>query len=226
LIKLRTYYKVKKDKQIKFYQHTQNQQIKKMKLLPNLYSARALLAHTVCLTIALFSVNTMAQESPDGPFFGKRAAGKWIIGVKAGKIDANNPNIDDADALGVVLGYEFDKSIGNFGGTTSFELEYLTGDETTIDGLGTYEANVLNAFFTYRSAGTLYYKVKLGASYSEIDVNTPFSFTSFESDDISIAAGIGLGYRVGEYGQIEVEYSQDSGDNDLGTYGVSALLEF
>jgi len=187
---------------------------------------KTFIALTICFTTALVSTKSMAQESPDGPFFGKRAAGKWIIGVKAGKIDANNQNIDDADAFGVVLGYEFDKSIGNFGGKSSFELEYFTGDETTIDGLGSYEADILNAFFTYRSAGTLYYKLKLGLSYSEIVVNTPISFTSFESDDVSIAAGVGLGYRIGEYGQIELEYSQDSGDNDLGTYGVNALLQF
>lgn len=197
-----------------------------MKSLLNIYSAQTLLTLVTCLSIALFSANTLAQETPDGPFFGKRAAGKWIIGVKAGKIDANNQNIDDADAFGVVLGYEFEKSIGNFDGKTSFEFEYFAGDETTIDGLGSYEANILNAFFTYRSAGTIYYKVKLGASYSEIDVDTPVSFTSFESDDVSIAGGIGLGYRIGEHGQIELEYSQDSGTNDLGTYGVNALLLF
>lgn len=178
----------------------------------------------ICFVIAIFSLNATAQETPDGSFFGKRAAGKWIIGVKAGKIDANNEFIDDADAFGIVLGYEFDKAIGNFGGRSSFELEYLTGDETAIDGLGSYEADVLNAFFTYRSAGSLYYKLKVGLSYSDVTLITPFE--NIENEDVSIAGGIGLGYRIGDYGQIELEYSQDAGDNDLGTYGVNALLKF
>ncbi len=175
---------------------------------------------------ALIATNTaQAQnEMNDGPFFGKEAPGKWIIGAKAGKIDANSELVDDADAVGVVLGYEFARPIGNLGGSSTIELEYLKGDETPISGFGDYEVDMLNLFFTYRSAGKLYFKAKAGASFSTVTLTTP----GFEQDvdDISIAAGFGFGYRVGDYGVVELEYSDDTGDTDLGVIALNALLEF
>lgn len=184
--------------------------------------SRSQLLSALLLSVALFSHNALAQN--DGPFFGKQAKGKWVIGVKAAKIDNNQEDIKDADAIGIVLGYEFDRPIGDLGGSSTFELEYVSGDTTPITGVGNYEANILNAFFTYRSAGKLYYKLKAGLSYADILLNTPAFDSSFE--DVSLAAGIGLGYHVGDYGVIELEYSQDTSDTDLGILGVNALLEF
>lgn len=164
------------------------------------------------------------NSSNDGPFFGKEAKGKWIIGIKAAKVDNNIEDIEDADAVGIVLGYEFDRPIGDLGGTSTIELEYIDADETNLSGFGTYDPDLLNLFFTYRSAGDLYYKLKLGLSYSDIEFETP-GFTG-GNEDVALAAGLGLGYRVGDYGSIELEYSADSGDNDLGVLGLNALLEF
>lgn len=177
---------------------------------------------TAFVVSMLLSGNVAARDN-EGTFFGQEATGKWIIGVKVGKIDNNMEDIKDADALGIVLGYEFDAPIGDSGSST-FELEYVSGDTTNFGGLGNYEANVLNGFFTYRSAGTLYFKVKAGVSYTDIEVNT-LGLTD-SSEDVSLAAGIGLGYHVKDYGVIELEYSQDSGDADLGILGLNALLEF
>ncbi len=187
-----------------------------------------------------------------GPFFGNQANGKWLIGVKAGKIDNNAEDIDDADAIGIVLGYEFAKPVG-LGGTSTIELEYISGDDTDVfGGLASYEAEMLNLFLTYRSPGTLYYKFKLGLSYSNIDVdgllsnNNPptlfdtntapgndlgqfneIPFFDVNSDeDVSIAAGIGLGFRIQDYGSIEIEYIGDTGDNDLSLTTISAIGRF
>lgn len=182
------------------------------------------------------SSNVVAQ---DGPFFGHEASGKWIIGVKAANIDPNMPDTNDASAAGIVLGYEFAKAVGQ--GTSTFEIEYLTGDEeqiSTVNELatipstgqgqrlfGTYEADVLNMFFTYRSPGTLYYKVKGGLSYVDLNAS-PVSLLDQDFEDVSLAGGIGLGYRVSDLGVVELEYSQGSGDADLGILGLNALLQF
>ena len=83
----------------------------------------------------------------------------------------------------------------------------------------------MNAYFTYRSPGTLYYKLKGGLSYVDLNV-APVTLLDRDFEDISLAVGIGLGYRVGELGVVEVEYTQDSGDADLGTLGVNGLLQF
>jgi hypothetical protein len=122
-----------------------------------------------------------------------------------------------------MLGYEFDTPIGDSGSST-FELEYVSGDATNLQGIGEYNADIISGFFTYRSAGTLYFKVKAGLSYAEIETNTPLSRDTYE--DLSLAAGIGLDYHVGDYGVLELEYSQDSSDTDLGILVLNALLEF
>jgi len=188
----------------------------------NISTKLALLA--LCLGTLGFSSLASAQEN-NGPFFGKNAPGKWIIGVKAANIDPNFDAANDADGFGIVLGYEFARSIGDAGGSSTFELEYISGDEEGIGNLFEYEANILNAFFTYRSAGTLYFKVKGGLSYADIEVNSLIAPQS-TFEDVSLAAGIGLGVRIKDYGVVELEYSQDSGESDLSVLGVNALLEF
>jgi len=188
-------------------------------MLSNKFSKLAVL----CAALLLISQSALAEQN-DGPFFGKEAKGKWIVGVKAAKIDANSDFVDDADAVGIVLGYEFFRVIGDAGGSSTVEFEYLKADETPILGFGDYEAEMANLFFTYRTAGKLYFKAKLGASFSEITVVTP----AFDDtvNDVSLAGGIGLGYHIGDYGVVELEYSDDAGNNDLGVLGFNALLEF
>ena len=175
------------------------------------------------MLLAISISNTSYAAGSDGRFFGNQAKGKWLIGVKAAKIDNNLEDLEDADALGIVLGYEFDKPIGN-NGTSTVELEYIQADDTSLFGVGTYDADILNLFFTYRSAGTLYYKAKGGLTYTDIRIDTPGRVDSFE--DVSFAFGIGLGYHIGDIGVVELEYSLDTGDSDLGMIGVNALLEF
>ena len=184
--------------------------------------------------LAIFSIaNAQAQTGKHGGhFFGSNAPGKWIIGAKIAKIDVNAEdeidnnidNIESADAVGIVLGYEFARPVGDKGGSSTVELEYLTGDTTSLADNATYDADLANLFFTYRSPGTLYFKAKLGLSYSNVDIRTPL-FTG-DSEDVSLAAGLGIGYHIGELGVVEVEYSTDSGDNDLSVLGVNAMLEF
>lgn len=176
--------------------------------------------------LSLISTVSFGQEdrTNDGPFFGKQAKGKWIIGIKAAQIDNNIEDLKDADAIGVVLGYEFDRPIGGLGGRSSVELEYLDGDDTNLAGVGTYDPDLVNLFFTYRSAGDLYYKFKVGLSYSDIEITTPGLVGN--SEDVALAGGIGLGYRFSDYGKMELEYSADAGNNDLGAISFNALLDF
>ena len=176
----------------------------------------------ICTTTNVFAQVT-SMDDGSGPFFGKEAKGKWIVGLKAAKIDNNFEDIKDADAFGIILGYEFDRPVGA-NGTSTVELEYLSGDETDLAGIGEWEADILNLFFTYRSAGDLYLKLKLGLSYS--DINIDFPAFGEDNEDVSLAGGIGIGYHIGDYGVVELEYSADSGDNDFGILGLNALLEF
>lgn len=183
----------------------------------------------VSLIIALFlafsnSANAEQRKANSGKFFGNDANGKWLIGLKAAKIDNNEEELRDANAVGIILGYEFDRPVGSTGGSTTVELEYLNASETNYAGLGTYDPDMLNLFFSYRSAGDLYFKLKLGGSYSSIDLNLPG--VDGNNEEFSFAGGLGLGYRIEDYGVVELEYSVDTGSNDLSVLGLNAILEF
>jgi len=187
--------------------------------------SKSFLAAALCIaSLSIHSVAFAAERDHGGTFFGKNAPGKWIIGLKVANIDPNEDEVQDADGLGIVLGYEFARSIGG-GGSSTFELEYIDGDDEGAGDFFEYDANILNAFFTYRSAGTLYFKLKAGLTYSDVSVNSILG-EEFDNEDVALAAGIGLGYRVLDYGVIELDYSQDSGDNELGIFGINGLLEF
>lgn len=187
-------------------------------------------------TSILLNTSAIAADGSTGPFFGKEAPGKWIVGAKVVNIDPNVPDVNDASGVGIVLGYEFAKSVGD--GTSSFEIEYINGDEdevsvvnslatipATSGAFGTYEADIMNAYFTYRSPGVVYYKLKAGISYVDLNV-APVSLLDRDYEDVSFAVGLGIGYRINELGVIEIEYTQDSGSADVGTLGVNALMTF
>jgi len=201
----------------------------------------------VSLIGIMLSQSAMAQSNnpadTTGPFFGNEANGRWLIGLKGGKIDNNAEDIDDASAIGILLGYEFAKPVGN-GGSSTVELEYIAGNETeALNGAATYEADMLNLFMTYRSPGTLYFKFKLGLSYSNVDatglfgINRPpannvgdfneVPFNDIDSqEDVSLAGGIGLGVRIKEDFTIELEHVSDAGDNDLSLTTLTGVLRF
>ena len=203
--------------------------------MKNLKLIGSLLFAATCMTMN----SSFAADDKSGPFFGHKAAGTWIVGLKAANIDTNVPDAKDTTGVAVVLGYEFAKSVGD--GTSSVELEYIIGDEqdvTQVAGIGpippvgltqrisgTYETDIINLYFTYRSPGDLYYKVKGGLSYVDLNVS-PEIVLDRDFEDASLAAGIGLGYRFLDRGAIELEYSQTTGDADIGILGLNGMLRF
>ncbi len=186
-----------------------------------------------------------SQEDTSGPFFGNEAKGKWLIGLKIGQIDNNAEGITDSDAVGLLLGYEFARPVG-IGGTSTIELEYLAGSDTDIlGGLASYDAEKLNLFLTYRSPGTVYYKFKIGASYSNIEVDgflldngLPFQpgndlgqigavpFLTDDNEDVSVAGGVGLGVRIHENWNAEIEYVTSAGNNELDLITLTGVYRF
>ena len=193
----------------------------------NRKSIKSSVAATFAMLALASTQPLLAEEENTGAFFGKNAPGKWIIGAKLAKVDPNTPGVDvtDADAAGIVLGYEFASAIGDGGGSATVEFEYITGDDNGDSGAGVnYDADITNLFFTYRSPGKLYYKVKGGVTYTDFDVSVLGVDSNFE--DVSFGWGAGLGYRVGDLGVVELEYSADTGDADIDVIAVNALLEF
>ena len=199
-------------------------------------TASAVLALTV-------QQSAFSADANSGAFFGNPAPGKWIIGPKFANVDPNTPGdfaggipgfnlpaentdieIGDADTAGIVIGYEFATTIGNLGGSSSVEFEYLTGDDDLPQFNTNYDIDVASLFFTYRTAGKLFFKAKGGVTFTNLEVETFGVLQDFS--DTSLGLGVGLGYRVGDLGTVEVEYSTDSGDADVDVVGVNALFQF
>ena len=138
--------------------------------------------------------------------------GRWIVGVKAAQVElrgleTDTVRLEEADAFGVVVGYEFNQRIGGTNGTASFEVEYLTtSGDTNIEGLdpsfGELDADILNAFFAYRSSGQVFFKAKGGVSFIETTTNfdlfEPGTPGGVRFDDFSLAGGFGVGVRIGK----------------------------
>ena len=184
--------------------------------------------YRAALALFALSMSTASVAEDKGAFFGKKAAGKWIIGGKVSNIDLNDSFVDDSSGAGIVLGYEFAKNVGT--GKASFEIEYIAGEEENINSsnIGRYEVTQLNAFFTYRSAGNVFYKLKGGLEYSEIELSAGnFRQSDFgDLEEASLAGGIGIGYRFNEHGLIELEYTKGSSDADIATVSLNGLLTF
>ena len=199
------------------------------KMQSTLLKNRKVIISSLLTALAItFGPVANAQDDNSGAFFGKNAPGKWTIGLKAAQIDPNIEEISDADAFGVVLGYQFANPIPGFGGTASVDLEFLQSDTTQFfNGSGTsYDAEILSLFFNYRSPGTLYYKVKGGLSVTTLEVNSINPSLIADEEDTSFALGLGLGVRVSDRGLIELEYTQETGDIDLGVVSLNGLLQF
>lgn len=186
---------------------------------------------------AVFLVPFIVNAAPaladnDGPFFGQYAAGKWMIGAKAAKVQNGSDGFKDGNGTGLILGYEFARPVG-YDGSVSIEVELLKSGNAAVDpassflsggAVGEWDADITNVFFAYRSPGTVYFKGKLGFQRSQVQLKIP-GFSS-ESDDVSMAWGAGLGLRLGEWGLIEAEYSTGTATNDIGLISVNAVATF
>lgn len=193
----------------------------------------------ICLLTMSFAQQAHAQYENANS---NTTKGKWIVGLKAAQVELSGLNTDaatleEADAFGIVVGYEFNKSIGRTNGTASFEVELLTTSDTSIEQLdssfGEYNADIINAFFGYRSSGQVFFKAKGGISY--VDASTNFNVfapgvpADIQFDDFSFAGGFGVGVRLGKErvrGIIELEYTGTTGDAEVEIISLNGLVNF
>jgi len=191
------------------------------------FLAQAVLGATL---VGATSVALAEEPSKEGTFFGYEAHGKWMIGVKGSKVQNSNNDFSDATNIGFLFGYEFARPVG-FNGSASLEFE---GTSTTSDGkigadsdlgeTGKWDVDTLAIYFAYRTPGTVYFKGKLGGVSSQVNNKVPSGNVS--TDDASFAYGAGFGLRLGKRAKVELEYTGNSGDNDLGKISLGGILEF
>ena len=138
----------------------------------------------------------------------------FYAGVQAGKVKVDVDGIQDADTVGLRLGYGL-----GFGGV-SVEAEYNTGDGN-IDMLGnkdTYDVDTLGLFVAYRTPGPAYLKARAGAVRSEIEANVT-GFGNVDDSETEFSMGVGVGIRLDNF-RIEGEFSKVDSDANLLSFGL------
>jgi opacity protein-like surface antigen len=153
-----------------------------------------------------------------------------MVGAKYAVTKNGIDGVNDADAVGLVLGYHFARPV-DFNGTASIELEYLT---TTSDGdfsansdfgqAGKWNYDAWSIFFAYRTPGMVYFKAKLGGTNSDVTYANPGG--DFRTDEFAFAWGAGLGVKLGDRFLAELEYAATAGDNELEFISLGGILEF
>ena len=185
---------------------------------------------TLAVLVALLWSPAIAQQ--EGTFFGSEANGKWIIGGKIGQVRTGKDGFDDANAAGLIVGYEFARPVG-YDGKTSIEFEFMSSSDGDVrpgssflpaGESGQWNAELTNVFFAYRTPGKIYFKAKLGGQRTKETLK--ITGDSVDNDEVAFAFGIGLGIKLAEWARLEIEYSQDAGDNDVGLLSMNAMALF
>lgn len=150
-----------------------------------------------------------------------QAAGKFYIGAKAGIVKADISGFDEAINAGVYGGYNLLGKDSHFaadlsGGALAVEGEVTTtlikGDAGFADE---WDMTSIAAYAAYRHPVTDYFylKGKLGLVRYEIDTSLPppASITSALGTETKLAAGVGVGWKVGP-GSLEVDLTTYESD--------------
>lgn len=164
------------------------------------------------LAVAAGSLLSMGAQAAVS--YGNGYTGQPYVGAKVGQFDLDVDGADDPTAYGIYGGYNFDPNFG-------IEAEYVGSDDADYRG-GDIDAKTYGAYGTYRYAFPntgLYAKGKLGVAKTEVEGTTALN-SRYESDDTSLAGGVGLGYSVNPDFSVEAEYDMLGNDTDLMTVGA------
>jgi hypothetical protein len=182
---------------------------------------------TGLLALGLAAADLQADEPT---WFGQTADGRWIVGLKTGKVRNSEPGISDATARTLVAGYEFARPI-TYGGTASLELEFGSSTDSgrvrpdsLFDTTGRWDVRHTGVFLGWRTPGTVYFKGKLGIVDSTVRYKLPGG--TVKEQDTSVGFGAGLGVHIGRNGMIEAEFLGTTGSNDIEFLTIGGQLAF
>ena len=144
------------------------------------------------------------------------AADGLYLGVQAGSMNHDGSGFDNANNLGLILGYEFlNVALGDIAIEGGYTNTVDKGNAPT----GDWEIETLAAYGVFRTAGPLYLKVKGGVLRSNIKESMQ-SNTSTE-----FSGGIGGGFSVG-IAQFELEYTRIEEDVSFISLTLNIMTPF
>ena len=149
----------------------------------------------------------------------------WNFGVKLAYIEPDGSLIsgsDNADNIGVTLGYQWPRSFGAIGLEADYTTSFLEGS-VDIEGIPISEAffiDTLGAHATYKTPGFatnlgIYAKFKAGVTYYKV-TNTDF----LDEDEADLSLGVGVGLKFGQV-SLEVDYTTY---NDFDMFSFTILF--
>ncbi len=187
---------------------------------------------TLFLVCAALAAGPALAEKPtwfgDGP-----AQGKWMIGAKTGNMINEGTDYGDATNNGLVLGYTFARPVaGN--GSASIEFEATStaddgsfGPDSDQGAPGVWSVSSKAVYFAYRTGGTVYFKGKLGGVIADIKRVRDSGATPNDTVEESGASlGAGVGMRLGERANLELEWASGIGINDINYVSLGAAINF
>ncbi|HEC13649.1 MAG TPA: hypothetical protein ENI80_10475 [Acidiferrobacteraceae bacterium] len=190
------------------------------------------------LLLIVFCVSGLGINTPtlaDNPsWFGKKATGTWMAGVKAGNMIHEGKDFSNSTNAGLLVGYTFARPVGGAGGSTSVEFEMTTnidkgnfGSGSVLTTPGKWNVESKAVYVAYRSAGTVYFKGKLGGVIADVTTVRDSGATSNDTiEDAKVSLGAGLGMRLNEKANIELEWASGIGENDINYVSLGAVFNF
>jgi hypothetical protein len=190
----------------------------------------------LCKTLSLFFALVVVNPSYAGDgftWFGEKADGNWLAGVKMASVQNGRSGYDDAANVAVVLGYQFSRVVG-IDGKATIELElansFDNGDITANAGFGiggNWETENMGLHFAYRTPGSIYFLGKFGLLNSEVTTNLD-GLARFSERDTALSYGAGLGIHLGKEGNfnLEFEFTGSNSDNDLTQFSIGGIYLF
>lgn len=153
-------------------------------------------------------------------------AGSPYIGAKAGQIildDEGLDSLDNANALGAVIGYQATPSIG-------VEVEYMGSKSADLvdDGVAAdYKANTYGLYGTYKhnfNNSPVYASARVGVAKVRVEVDELGEKSKYAES--GVAGGLGLGYNVTPKVNVEAQYNMFDNDADARIWSVGANYKF
>ncbi len=181
-------------------------------------------------TLCLLSANAAAQQ-PTWFSDDRTAQGHWMLGFVYGDMLHEGNDFKDATNAGILAGYEFARPIlGN--GRAAVEFVYTdTSDDGTfgVDSrqatTGTWSLKTIGVYVAARTAGTIYAKGKMGVVVADIDYDRDTGIL-LQEEESGASFGAGLGFRVNDRANIELDYTGSIGINDINYFSLGAMVLF
>lgn len=132
-----------------------------------------------------------------------KSQGHTFFGVKGGFMLPDGNNTHSAGNIGAVMGQTFARYF-------SWEAELsLTAFDGEAFGSNNWDINTLAGYGVFRSEGNIGFKGKAGLVYWDSTYN----------DDLDLSLGIGVGFKMGQSGMLDVEFTRINSNVDYISVG-------